>query len=247
MTIDMNSIARLRGTAAAAMTPPTPAARPVGTLSRLWSGGWALIGALRLLQGHPWAGALAMVFAALSLPEFTQVARAGGWLIWARAAVFGSLFLAVWALVIAFALDAQPSTKVAAAPSAPSPTVSASGAAEKAAAPVGSNIAAEVVADDNKFMRLTEMGKEQLDAILKDPDSAKYKDVGAYSAPMAKGSVTFCGRVNAKNSFGGYGGYERFISAPNVGAWLQSSPGIKFNSVWHDLCRPDSLVEQAYF
>jgi hypothetical protein len=109
------------------------------------------------------------------------------------------------------------------------------------------NIAAEVSADPYKFTRLTEMGKAQLEAILRDPGSAEYRDVAAYSPAAAKGGVTFCGYVNAKNGFGGYGGYERFIAAPNVGAWLQSSPGIRFASVWREICRPDARIGAAGF
>jgi hypothetical protein len=40
---------------------------------------------------------------------------------------------------------------------------------------------------------------------LKDPDSAKFEDVKAY----AKEQVA-CGKVNAKNSYGGYAGSEDF-------------------------------------
>ena len=40
---------------------------------------------------------------------------------------------------------------------------------------------------------------------LKDPDSAKFEDVKAY----AKEQVA-CGKVNAKNSYGGYAGAEDF-------------------------------------
>jgi hypothetical protein len=85
------------------------------------------------------------------------------------------------------------------------------------------------------------------EAILRDPGSAQYRDVGVYSPPAAKGFVAFCGHVNAKNGFGGYSGSERFISAPGVGAWLQDSSGPKFASVWREFCRPDALVRRAYF
>lgn len=44
---------------------------------------------------------------------------------------------------------------------------------------------------------------------LKDPDSAKFSGLAA--AINAKGVVTACGYVNAKNSFGGYAGKEPFI------------------------------------
>lgn len=40
---------------------------------------------------------------------------------------------------------------------------------------------------------------------LKDADSAKFMDV------FVKG-ITACGKVNAKNTFGGYDGYRRFLA-----------------------------------
>ena len=45
---------------------------------------------------------------------------------------------------------------------------------------------------------------------LKDPDAAQFKDVRAnYTEEFG---VVACGRVNAKNEFGGYTGFRRFVS-----------------------------------
>ena len=45
---------------------------------------------------------------------------------------------------------------------------------------------------------------------LKDPDTAQFRDVRAnYSEDFG---VVACGRVNAKNDFGGYTGFRRFVS-----------------------------------
>jgi hypothetical protein len=47
---------------------------------------------------------------------------------------------------------------------------------------------------------------------LKDPDSAKFSDMKILKASHSDGSFTFiCGRVNAKNSFGGYTGFQDFV------------------------------------
>ena len=44
---------------------------------------------------------------------------------------------------------------------------------------------------------------------LKDPDAAQFKDVRAnYTEEFG---VVACGRVNAKNEFGGYTGFRRFV------------------------------------
>lgn len=46
---------------------------------------------------------------------------------------------------------------------------------------------------------------------LKDPDAAQFKDVRAnYTEEFG---VVACGRVNAKNEFGGYTGFRRFVSS----------------------------------
>lgn len=46
---------------------------------------------------------------------------------------------------------------------------------------------------------------------LKDPGSAQFKDVRAnYTEEFG---VVACGRVNAKNDFGGYTGFRRFVSS----------------------------------
>lgn len=44
-------------------------------------------------------------------------------------------------------------------------------------------------------------------SVLKDPDSAKFAD----DRQSARGANVWCGTVNAKNSFGGYGGPKRYI------------------------------------
>jgi hypothetical protein len=47
---------------------------------------------------------------------------------------------------------------------------------------------------------------------LKDPDSAKFSDTKILKASHSDGGFTFiCGRVNAKNSFGGYTGFQDFV------------------------------------
>lgn len=50
-------------------------------------------------------------------------------------------------------------------------------------------------------------------AKLKDPDSARFSDVGRRITPNARGEPTevVCGRVNSRNSFGGYTGPSAFV------------------------------------
>lgn len=49
---------------------------------------------------------------------------------------------------------------------------------------------------------------EGIKSDLKDPDSAKFRNV---FISMYKGKPTLCGELNAKNSFGAYTGYKRFL------------------------------------
>ena len=45
---------------------------------------------------------------------------------------------------------------------------------------------------------------------LKDPDSAKFKDI-RFTPGDSEGTWNMCGSVNSKNSYGGYGGFQTFM------------------------------------
>jgi hypothetical protein len=77
---------------------------------------------------------------------------------------------------------------------------------------------------------------EALDALLKqfvaakfkDPDSVKYQNVGAFKNDadvvvkyQHDAEIVVCGEVNAKNSFGAYTGYTKFMISPRGGAIIQ--------------------------
>ena len=72
---------------------------------------------------------------------------------------------------------------------------------------------------------------------LKDPASALFKDVAAHET--SKGAIAVCGQVNSKNSFGGYGGFEGFITngLPNF-TLLQSDilPDKRWREMWRKAC-----------
>lgn len=54
-----------------------------------------------------------------------------------------------------------------------------------------------------------ELGKQALKEILKDPESAQFRNVQLKSYA---GGAVICGEVNAKNSYGGYIGAEDFMA-----------------------------------
>jgi hypothetical protein len=76
---------------------------------------------------------------------------------------------------------------------------------------------------------LIAQARERVKEILKDPDSAKFRTefVGKDGA--------VCGFVNAKNSYGGYSGFERYVvSLESV--LLDSGESWKMDSRWADYC-----------
>lgn len=76
--------------------------------------------------------------------------------------------------------------------------------------------------------------------LLKDPDSAKFKAVYAYYTKEL--GVVACGYVNAKNSFGGYTGFKRFVSA-GKSVILEDIDDI--DSAWSDGCLDEKQGKNA--
>lgn len=60
------------------------------------------------------------------------------------------------------------------------------------------------------------MAEMNLKAMLKDADTVKYRDV--VLSRLNGGNLMLCGKLNSKNSFGGYTGFKRFIASPNPDA-----------------------------
>lgn len=77
-------------------------------------------------------------------------------------------------------------------------------------------------------------GKDAVKARLKDPQSAEFKDVyffrGGDNIPVT------CGQVNTKNSFGGYVGFQYFISSGSSELTFLENEVDDFASVWNKFC-----------
>ncbi|QQG66330.1 hypothetical protein [Desulfobulbus oligotrophicus] len=87
---------------------------------------------------------------------------------------------------------------------------------------------------ENADNNMLYMARQAVLARMKDPGSSEFSDV--YRA--ASGAV--CGRVNAKNSFGAYTGFVRFVSGGTQSAtFLESDPAAakNFNEVWDRMCK----------
>ncbi len=104
--------------------------------------------------------------------------------------------------------------------------------------------AAITAAEDSRTV-----GQAMVAASLRDPASAQFRDV--FTGGVAGRAVpdTVCGEVNARNGFGGYVGYARFVAAASKGA-VTIDPGNRatiadrndFEAMWNANCsRPISF------
>lgn len=108
----------------------------------------------------------------------------------------------------------------------------------------GNSSAASSEPSETEMMsRYQVMAKDKLEESLRDPGSAKYEDVAAYR--VSSGGFVFCGRINAKNGFGGYTGFERFIASPVIVGTEGTVEG--FGEVWSQFCSPASKVQAVWF
>ncbi|MFA7263900.1 MAG: hypothetical protein WC068_12845 [Caulobacter sp.] len=211
---------------------------------RLWAVVAVLGAGAALTQGWWIAAAMMVLHGVLVWPDIIRYAadqglgrpRAGlAWLMLPSAAI---------ACMMASAVRA-PAT-VPAAPAAQAPTASASAAQSPTAAVVrpraGQSIADQTMTDSAKFAKVVLMGRREIEGLLVDPESARYRDVYLVSMP-GTGGVLFCGHVNAKNGMGGYTGYRRFIAVPGAQAWTEDTEG--FATTWNDVCRQSRVLRSA--
>ncbi|WP_458438725.1 hypothetical protein [Methylorubrum extorquens] len=79
-------------------------------------------------------------------------------------------------------------------------------------------------------------GQEAVQAKLRDPASATFR--GQFFSYSGNMHVT-CGWVNSKNGFGGYVGFQRYISStlPETTFLEQEVRDGQFDLVWQQLCR----------
>lgn len=62
-----------------------------------------------------------------------------------------------------------------------------------------------------------EYAQVNLRSLLKDPNSAEFRGLQAYTRDIA-GVYVVCGQVNSKNSFGGYTGFQHFTYSVSYAA-----------------------------
>jgi hypothetical protein len=76
-------------------------------------------------------------------------------------------------------------------------------------------------------------GQAAIKSSLRDPESAKFRNVHFYSGG---GVPVTCGEVNARNGFGGYSGYERFVAASDIISATESQVEGGLGPVWDKYC-----------
>jgi hypothetical protein len=93
--------------------------------------------------------------------------------------------------------------------------------------------------------------KSEMASTLKDPDSVKFRGLTAYKLYETSSSKAdvLCGEVNAKNSYGGYSGFKRFVKVSNSvklvvpGTSYQFSGGIEDSNSTEGLLTHDLLPQ----
>lgn len=89
--------------------------------------------------------------------------------------------------------------------------------------------------------------REKLALELKDSESARFKQICKFTRILDRPSpgFTFCGLVNAKNSYGAYGGYVRFVVGKGGG--LVDDGSTVFESFYCTGCSDPELSLQQCF
>lgn len=77
--------------------------------------------------------------------------------------------------------------------------------------------------------QLVAVGKNAVMAHLKDPGSAMFRNV-------VMGKLAVCGEVNSKNSFGGFGGYQRFVASASTVVLEYDTDMVTFRDIWYGAC-----------
>jgi len=95
-----------------------------------------------------------------------------------------------------------------------------------------SNQARPADSAEMREIKMHRVARDNVNARLKDSDSAQFRNqfIGKAGTP--------CGEVNAKNSFGGYTGYKRFVASGGGLAVLEDDMAPdQFEETWRQLCR----------
>ena len=79
-----------------------------------------------------------------------------------------------------------------------------------------------------------EKGKDAIRNRMKDPGSSVFQNV--FFSRTSDGAPVTCGEVNGKNSFGGYSGFQRFVSAGSPELSFLETEVADFSTLWDTMC-----------
>lgn len=88
---------------------------------------------------------------------------------------------------------------------------------------------------DAKKIAWMQKGMEAVKAKLKDPKSSQFRRV--YFHKSADQIPITCGEVNSKNGFGGYGGFQKFVSGGKTDLTFLEDEIEDFATVWNRFCQ----------
>lgn len=135
--------------------------------------------------------------------------------------------LVVWGLIEL--IDSDDARPLQSTPqlSLQSPPVATSTPVEPSSVPVD---------QQSKEFAWMERGKDSVRSKLKDAASAQFRNVYFYRGK--DGIPMTCGEVNSRNSFGGYGGFQRFISAgrEDLTFLAEQMDAGEFAKAWNQMC-----------
>lgn len=98
----------------------------------------------------------------------------------------------------------------------------------------GDSSFAESQRDERRMDANLQYAAEQsVRAQLRDPESAQFRNVRVIRKP---GSTAVCGEVNARNGFGGYTGYQHFMSSGDLSVVHSDETARAFLRLWNKAC-----------
>ena len=92
-------------------------------------------------------------------------------------------------------------------------------------------------ANANQIRVVIEKGKSAVSYAMKDPESTKFREITVHK--KSSGPYMVCGQINAKNSYGGYIGYQGFMVSVGSGkavVTLERDKYFPFETVWEAIC-----------
>lgn len=78
--------------------------------------------------------------------------------------------------------------------------------------------------------------EERVRSAMKDPESVQFRNGDIHFAYQGARPV-LCGEVNARNSFGGYVGFRRFVATLSGEPLVEDEPTPEFQIVWTQMCK----------